>query len=52
MPDIDKTMEEFLIPIEDPRKFLEEFAVKLGDAQVDLDPEYAKILSDNFWELI
>lgn len=29
-----------------------EFYTKLAESQEDLDPEFAQILEDNFWELI
>jgi hypothetical protein len=31
---------------------LSEFAEKLAAAQVDLDPELARIINDNFWDLL
>jgi hypothetical protein len=36
----------------DSAKALREFAKKLLASQTDLDPEYAKILKDHFWDLV
>lgn len=36
---------------DDIEKQLKEFGTKLAASQVDLDPEFAKVLNDNFWEL-
>lgn len=39
---MDKKLEQKLI----------DFAEDLANKQIDLEPEYQKIVSDNFWELI
>lgn len=42
----------FIAPLKEDVKILKDFVEKLVSNQKDLEPEYAKVVNDHFWELV
>jgi len=45
-------MKTDIVESDKTKAILQEFENKMADNMVDLEPEFQKVIDDNFWELI